>query len=238
MSADRILLQLQEDLTAKLLSEAALAKVNIVSLRKLLIDSTVDVSMAWLTPRAGKLGTGIVVGMPGFTEELKETGLSDVTVEVPIFCLEYPPSAQSAASGSRLTAPELAVIARRLLRGWVIEGVGSFFTEGQAIQPDAPPPDHDDVVCHVLTVKLRLRQVADTRCARPTISEAALAVTLTNVTSGATIYYTKDGTFPGSGNSAALVYAAPFAVTSGTVVRWAAYKSGVSGSLASQAVIT
>jgi hypothetical protein len=48
--------------------------------------------------------------------------------------------------------------------------------------------------------------------------------TLTCATSGATIFYTLDGTYPGSGNSAAVEYSAPFAVSSGQRIRTSAEK--------------
>ena len=44
------------------------------------------------------------------------------------------------------------------------------------------------------------------------------------------IYYTTDGSFPGSGNPNAVIYTAPFTVPNPTVVRWAEYAAGFQGS--------
>ena len=71
-------------------------------------------------------------------------------------------------------------------------------------------------------------------------TEASLTVTFAAPASDpdAEIYYTTDGSFPGPGNSAAVLYSAPFAVASSTVVRWAAYASGKLGSSTGMATIT
>jgi hypothetical protein len=62
------------------------------------------------------------------------------------------------------------------------------------------------------------------------VENPARTINLTDLTGGATIYYTTDGSYPGKGSATALVYAAPFAVAPGTVVQWAGYKAGMRGS--------
>lgn len=62
----------------------------------------------------------------------------------------------------------------------------------------------------------------------PALSHAAPLVTMTCATSGAAIYYTTDGSFP---DKAGTLYAAPVgSLPTGTVIRAAAYKDGLSGS--------
>lgn len=68
-----------------------------------------------------------------------------------------------------------------------------------------------------------------------TVASVAVAVasnlaTMSCATSGASIYYTLDGTYPGSGNPDARLYAAPVAVTAGQQIRVAAEKSGMNPS--------
>jgi hypothetical protein len=57
---------------------------------------------------------------------------------------------------------------------------------------------------------------------------AASLVTLATGTSGASIYYTTDGTFPRSGNGT--LYSAPFTATSGSAICAQAFKTGLLGS--------
>lgn len=51
---------------------------------------------------------------------------------------------------------------------------------------------------------------------------APSTVTLSTVTAGAAIYYTLDGSYPGSGNAAAVLYDAPVEVTTAGTIRAAA----------------
>ena len=237
MTDEQCLERLQADITAKLLSEPALATVNILSLRKLLTSSQVPSSAIWMTARGSKLGTGILVSMPYIDGDRPQPGDNSITIKVPIRCFELPDIAQG-ATGPGLTAEEIALTCRRLLRGMVCEPLTALTTEGRSLESDDVPKEHEGVLQYVLTVQARLGVAADTRCAVPTISAAGLTVTLTPVTSGSSIYYTTDDTFPGAGNAAATLYSAPFAVLSGTVVRFAAYKSGLSGSIAARRTIT
>lgn len=218
--------QFQEDIFAKLLSCDALATVNIVEQRKLLIASEVEISSVWITPRGGKCGTGIIVGMPFIDEESKETGISDVTINVQIVCLEQP-NLSNKTGGSGITAEALVMLVRTALRGFLLDGVaGGIFTEGRSIEPG----DADDVVSYKLTVKAKLRQPTAQRVPMPVLNASGLAVTLTCSDSGAFIYYTVDGTLPWPDGDTSNTYSAPFNVASGTVVRAAAYKSGLEGS--------
>jgi len=70
-------------------------------------------------------------------------------------------------------------------------------------------------------------------------------VTLSSGTSGASIYYTTDESFPrfassigGSGATGSTLYTAPFSVSAGTIVRAAAYKTGTTASHVTQKTIT
>lgn len=73
-----------------------------------------------------------------------------------------------------------------------------------------------------------------TKVLTPTITPGSGAVpqtvTLACGTSGASIYYTTDGSHPWSGNAAATLYTTPFTVSSAALVRARAFKSGSFGS--------
>jgi hypothetical protein len=65
----------------------------------------------------------------------------------------------------------------------------------------------------------------------PTITLEGLTCTLACATAAAAIYYTLDGeTFPSGLETEATLYAAPFTVEPGDIVRAAAYKTGLHGS--------
>lgn len=63
-----------------------------------------------------------------------------------------------------------------------------------------------------------------------TATFAAGAITLLCATSGASIYYTTDGSYPSSANPAATLYVTPVTLASGTLVRAAAEKADMDAS--------
>jgi hypothetical protein len=71
------------------------------------------------------------------------------------------------------------------------------------------------------------------RTLAPAATAAAQTVSLADRQpgGGSTIYYSTDGSFPGSGNPNAIIYTTPFTVASGTIVRTAAYYPGLQGSM-------
>ena len=62
--------------------------------------------------------------------------------------------------------------------------------------------------------------------AAPTMTEHAGTVTLACTTTGAAIYYTTDGSYPGSGSTTATLYSVPFILTTACTLRSAAQKDG------------
>ena len=90
------------------------------------------------------------------------------------------------------------------------------------------------VVLHATFVLTALQ-----RTVAPAAAAAAQTVTLTDQQpgGGSTVYYTTDGSFPGSGNANAIQYTTPFTVTSGTIVRTAAYNGTLQGSMVDTFVV-
>ena len=230
MNTDALILKrVQDDLLAKLLSEPELQHVTVVEHTKLLTGSETQVAAVWMQSRNDKLGTAIVVAAPWFENEAAATAMTKVLLVMPLWVICHPDTALATAAGSGVSAEAAVLTARRLLRGWAVEGVGSFFTEGRSFEQFQPPANLD-VVGYQLLLKCTLLQADCARVAVPTFSQSGSTVTLACVTASSTIYYTLDGSFPGPGNSAALTYASPFTVTSGQTVRAAAYHATLSGS--------
>ena len=61
-----------------------------------------------------------------------------------------------------------------------------------------------------VSISSKWAQSTPPRCATPTVAVDGSQVTLSCATAGAALYYTLDGTYPGSGNPAATLYTAPF----------------------------
>lgn len=225
MSAD--MEKLQSDVTDKLNSEELFDLVNVVSLRKLQILSEVTAGLVFLTAKGGKLGAGLLVGMPTIEVPDPDVPGPELKVVIAVRSMENPTINQDATQGTLLTAETNAINALQVLHQLGIEGLGNLYASRRAVVPNT---DTEGVVAYDVFLEATLPSALIVQVAQPVAAENGLTVTLTNVTAGATIYYTTDDSFPGKGNPAALLYAGPFVVASGTKVRWAAYKTGMRGS--------
>lgn len=228
-----ILEQLQSDVTFFLEGDERFAYIPVRSVRKLQITSEIAAKLPHLTTKNSKLGCGVLVGMPIILDDTPNLpgGLQKVRLGLRV---HENPTINLSASGSQLSAETVALNALQVLRALEIEGLGSLHPAEVSVQPDT---SFEGLVTYEVFMEASLVSSALERVLLPTISESALTVTLTNQTSGATIYYTTDGTLPGSANTAAQTYSVPFLVTSGTTLRWAATKSGLVGSNIGQALI-
>jgi hypothetical protein len=129
------------------------------------------------------------------------------------------------------------------LTDYIARACHSFHTSGRVITVKEITPilaesfPADEGYEIVLTTAESLDTLAKTAMPSVTIGEAT--VTITTSTSGASIYYTLDDTFPAAGNTAATLYAAAFAKPStGTTIRAAAYKTNLNGSDVTEATVT
>jgi hypothetical protein len=146
--------------------------------------------------------------------------------------------------GTGITGDECALLLLQVLHHFGIEGLCTqFYPDPQ--RPWSESNDFRKLGYKAIDITLRTAIPLEdiTQCTLPAITEEALEVTLAGDAED-TIYYTTDGSFPGSANkpgadsAGAVEYAAPFTVASGTTVRWAAYRSGRRGSDIGSATIS
>ncbi|HWD18143.1 MAG TPA: chitobiase/beta-hexosaminidase C-terminal domain-containing protein [Verrucomicrobiae bacterium] len=231
-----LLLTLQQDLVDKLNSEAAFYYVPAVSWRKQVIRQEIERRLPHLLGKNGRKGCGMVVNMPRLEAIQPNLAAPQGDVLASIDVVEQP-ELNFNAGGTMVTAEEIARAVRRALHQFAIEGKILLYQDKKAIEPldDLKFPGCLGYRVHV---RGRMAELPQAKCVIPAIAEAVGTVSLTTTDGGAAIYYTVDGTFPGTSNAAALLYGGPFAVSAGTIVRWAAYKTGFLGSDAAQAVIS
>ncbi|HZM01556.1 MAG TPA: FN3 associated domain-containing protein [Candidatus Saccharimonadales bacterium] len=234
--------QIQPDIFAKLASEPYFATISLFQIRQERFQSEIDdaLSSATFDPsQSGKLpGATIEVFMPVVRTNLCNAPGPVVTLEQRLVVKENP-TINLAEGGVNLTAEEIAVQILQTLHQFYLGGVcQALYPAADAIVPNRAFPD---LVAYdvILQATFNLTPPARTTCPLPP-TEASLVVTFLPPASDpdAAIYYTADGSFPGPGNAAALAYGEPFAVASGTVVRWAAYAAEKLGSSAGMATIT
>ncbi len=234
--------QIQEDLTYGLLSWDALDRINVVQERKLRMraseDADVDVSSVWTTPRNGRSGCGVLVEMPTIEVAHVAGPGPQLILVVSLLVLEQPDENMSPTKGTLLDAETVARLGLRFLHGWFLASKGEIYPQRQPIQPASE--DWPGLIAYRVACGMFLVDEGWQRLSTPTVSEAGLLVTLTPPGDhpDAVVYYTTDDSLPGSGTPGAVVYTEPFAVPSGTVVRFGAYKEGYLPSAIDRVVIS
>lgn len=224
------LIQLQDDVYALLMSNPALANVNIVQERKFRVDSQTEVDALWLTPRNGRSGNGILIEeIVGNVTSPNVSG-PPIRVELSLVCVQHGDAALDATTGGGFYAANLALQTFDVLHRAVIGGAGTLQARGSA-----PAREWDFINAYRATFVIEPAKSEQTPFVAPVaVSVAAGLATLTCATAGAVIYYTLDGTTPvdptlaepiqqRAVNSGAMRYTVPFAVTAGQTLRCAAY---------------
>lgn len=229
------LVKLQEDLTFKLLSEAALERINIVQLRKLVIESRLEIKLLTLTPRNGRIGCGAVVEMPALTVPSPNAPGPEGEFLISVLVLENPLYSMMATTGTLLQAEETALRVLEIGHRFFLRDVAEFNAAKNAVEP---VESEKGLVAYRVTFGFRHAATPAARVEVPVVSDTGGLVTLTCATAEADIYYTTDDSFPGSGNPAAQRYLEPFTVDNDTVLRVAAYRSDLTGSDVDRGTIT
>ena len=220
----------------------ALDNVNIVTRARLLADESrlpdetlAAEVMAYITPRNGRVGAGIIVEPPGF--EVGHPNLpgpeGDLTIE--LLVLEDRITNLSPSEGTGLPADQICQTIMDALHWQQFEGFGQMFCDRSAM---VPAKDFQPLDAYRIKFRLRMPRSQTEKVQQPVITELSGAITFSCSTSDAQIYYTLDQSYPGRSNPAALLYAATFNVDVGTVINAAAYKDGLTPSHMIQATTT
>lgn len=235
-------LRLDLEIYYRTLADSYFADVMVATERPLVTGAqkAIDTFVASLTLGAGnaskKQGAGILVLMPVADVSHENIPGPDLDkVVIPSLIMEWP-LLNYGSRGTGLPAEDLLVRFLQLHHHTNVNGATSYAivaSEG-AIGP--LPREFRDRGIIGYTVALRtgfpLAQLA--KCALPSISPSSGAysqtITLACATSGAAIYYTTDGTPPFSGNAAATLYSAPFALAAAGTLRVGAQKTGTAPS--------
>lgn len=209
---------LQEDVTAMLLGNPATSVVAFTSFRKMVIQSLADeAAAAWKIRVPGKVGIACLVMMPGLRPTFP--GVSgpqyNLKIVVRTFC-------DPRVNNTGLSPEGVALSNLRWLDGLTIEGATQLIADpnGDAL---APNYDYPGLLVYDSTLSGPLPQDSLQRTAAPSIADDNVGnVTLSCADPAGVIYCTADGS-PVQPGLAGQVYAGPFKVASGTVVRWLAW---------------
>jgi hypothetical protein len=229
----------QPDVYYKLLSEPWFENIAIFKIREKRLDTEVNRALTGLTGRNGKGGASIEVLMPSLKTALAETAGPICTLEQK-FIVKEQPTVNQGANGTGLSVEQIAVSLAQTFQLFYLGGPMQGFYAAPEFYKYQATTEEVPFIAVAVTLHATFALTASTRTLTPAVSAAAEAVTLTDQQpgGGSTLYYTTDGSFPGSGNPAATEYSTPFTVVSGTVVRVAAYNGALQGSMVDTFMVT
>ena len=210
----------QLDVEQALLSSNLLQYVAITRLRPRTeaeaagIQSKINRTLAGLEARNGKQGVSCIVGMPtisgvapGLRQVKGDLGLRlDFIENIAI---------NGGANGTGGTAEDHAWTAARLLPHLHLSPLGVVASDPRLIEP-VEAAVLDKSVMYRVAIRLLHHDAGIAKVATPVITVDGAEMTLSCTTAGAAIYWTDDGSWPGSGNAEATLYSVPVTLASGT----------------------
>jgi hypothetical protein len=244
--------ELQQDLTQGLLAEPGLRSINVVQYRKLRLQSEIDWSAIYTTPRNGRAGCGILVEMPAF--EVLHPNVSGPVGNLVLSCvaLEEPNLNFAQATGTQMSAEAVSRFILDSSHQWEIGGAGVMSAVREAIRGLWRTEDlravagqgtlrdaiwdaqrFEGLVAYRVKLQMQAAATPVARVSQTAAQALPSGVSLSCATEGAELYYTWDRSFPGPGNPRAIKYLGPFQ-PAGSVLRHAAYKPGMFRSSVSQ----
>ena len=130
------LLQLQAEVTAKLDYEEYFAKLPVKSYRAHIISAEIDKRLPHLAGKAGKIGCGVLVGMPTIEGIDQNVSTPQSEIILPVDVVELPEINLNSADGTLKSAEEVARAVRAHLHARRIEGLISIlYQDKTAISP-------------------------------------------------------------------------------------------------------
>jgi Fn3 associated len=229
----------QPDVYYKLLTEPWFENIAVFKIREKRLDSEVNRALAGLAGQNGKGGATIEVLMPSLKSALPETAGPICTLEQS-FIVKEQPTVNQGANGTGLSVEQIAVNLAQTFQLFYLGGPMQGFYAAPEFYKYQPVPNGSPFIAVAVVLQATFALTPLARTLAPAASAVGETVTLTDQQpgGGSAIYYTTDGSFPGSGNPAAVEFSTPFTVASGTLVRAAAYNGALQGSMVNTFVVT
>ena len=240
MTYSDILFQLQQDCVDLINSEAIFQYNAGVAYRKAVISQEIARRVPHLTAKNGRMGCSILVMQPMVEGADPNISTPQGDVLLPFHIIEQP-EINMAAGGTQISSEQIAMEIRAYFHQRSFRGQIVLLQDNRAIEPlPGIEREYQGCVGYQVMMRGRLADQSYPQVATPQMSEGNGAViTLTCATSGAAIYYTIDGSYPGPGNSTgvATLYTVPFTAHPPVTLAFAAYVAGSRGSDVMQSTI-
>jgi hypothetical protein len=215
--------RLQADVFGYLRADDFFATVNILRISEQQIESDIDSQIALFVETSGKNGASLAVHLPTGHPGPDNVSGPQLELQIEVF-VSVNKLINESTDGTGIS--EGALI-ERVLQDLHQVGIGpcSLVCASPAFEPFFKG---DGIMVHRLAFKQVVNLPPATRVRQPSMVVGGGTVTLASGTAGATIYYTTDGSYPGTD---ATEYTDPFTTpASGTLIRAVAHKAGMAPS--------
>lgn len=234
-------LRTQQDIAFALLADGQLLNINVVTRDRLLQEwesagdqTYIAEVLAMQTLRNGRKGCAVVVERPAALVNNPNIPGPEMRLRLNCLVVEHVETNEAKDNGTRQPADWVAQRIASLLHLHPL-GTSQLLCDSGAITEDK---EFAPMRAYRVNFIMRLPREDDTRLTIPSVAENSLSVTFTAGNVLDLVYYTTDGTYPCAVNTSATLYSGAFTVASGTVLRWAAYRDGMTQSGVGQATIT
>lgn len=221
---------LQNECYYRVLANTGLAQVAVINQRKGDILNDVTASLGTFNERGGKVGACIIVLAPTAKLDPSLIGVPGAPLTVGLsFRVLEDPVVNLGATGTLLPATTIVRMLFDLVANFRPYGIGHPFRP----IPNCIIPVDDPLAPVAFEVRFETEEADSVPyrkvtqpAASPSSGASPQTVTLTCATSGASIYYTLDGSHPYAGNANSVLYSGPVSVTSALSLRACAFKAG------------
>ena len=243
MANETLLADIKADLASRLAADAYFSDIVVVTDRQGDIASKITRALSAISGKGGKCGVAAIVMQPVGKVVSGNVPIPTMELELAIRVVEN----VVINLGATGTQKDASSIARR-----IVDVLHLYTAAGlcDLLQPKSPTiiPVEDPLASVAYEVQFTAREnQRGTRfdafkCAQVSMAAAGSAlpytITLACGTSGASIYYTTDGTYPSASNTTATLYATPFTITTACTLRAGAVKTNLIASDVAYAVIS
>ena len=227
----------QLDVAARLQASVYFADVPVLTFRPRAaltaaeIQDQINMALGALTAQNGKAGLCLTVMMPALSTREQELPGPYLHLKCMVRVQENV-MVNMGSNGSQIACEDAAIAAAQILHLWTPGGTAGIVRVGEeAISPGA---SFDGNVTYDVLIESEFDLPCVAKTAQPFIANSGDLISIGCADGEAAIYYTTDGTAPWAGNeiypSTGSLYAGPFTVTSGTMVRAAAFNPEKLGS--------